>query len=62
MDEKEKLKQDHIRAATDVNREHLQDARKQSVERHNRAKVQIKSEIIDNRNIGYSAHMRWVHE
>ena len=31
-----------------------------SVERHERARVQIKSEVMENRQIDYKSHMKWL--
>lgn len=53
MDEKIKKRLIHIRDATEVNMKHKQNLARNSVERHERARVQIKSEVMDNRNINY---------
>lgn len=60
MDEKAKQRLRHIRDATRVNNRHKQDVQKTSVERHKRSKTQIKAELIDNRTIKYTSHMRWI--
>lgn len=60
MDEKAKQRLRHIRDATRVNNRHKHDAQKTSAERHERARVQIRAELIDNRTIKYTSHMRWI--
>lgn len=57
---KQKNRLRHIRDATRVNNRHKQDAQKTSAERHERAKTQIRAELIDNRTIKYTSHMRWI--
>lgn len=59
MDEETKTRLRHIRNATKVNEEHAENARCQSVERHERSRAQVKAEIYDNRNIDYRKHMRF---
>lgn len=56
MDEETKTRLRHIRNATKVNKEHAENARRQSVER---SRAQVKAEIYDNRNINYRKHMRF---
>lgn len=48
--------------ATSVNRMHAQNIKRLSDERHVRAKIQTKSELIDNRNINYRKHMKWMNK
>ena len=60
MDEQTKQRLRHIRDATEVNTRHKQDLARNSVERHERARVQIKSEVMENRNIDYRKHMKWL--
>lgn len=60
MDEQTKQRLRHIRDATRVNNRHKQDVQKTSVERHERARVQIKSEVMENRNINYRGCMKWI--
>ncbi len=60
MDEETKKRLRHIRDATEVNMKHKQDLIKRRVERHERARVQIKSEVMENRNINYRKHMKWL--
>ncbi|WP_349551369.1 hypothetical protein [Leuconostoc pseudomesenteroides] len=60
MDKQTKQRLKHIRDATEVNMKHKQDLARNSVERHERARVQIKSEVMDNRNINYRGCMRWL--
>ncbi|PAV33094.1 hypothetical protein CI791_07500 [Leuconostoc lactis] len=60
MDEKTKKRLIHIRDATEVNKQHKQDLIRRRVERHERARVQIKSEVLENRQIDYKRHMKWL--
>jgi len=60
MDEQTKERLKHIRDATEVNTRHKQDLTQRRVERHERARVQIKSEVMENRNINYRRHMKWL--
>lgn len=60
MDEQTKQRLRHIRDATEVNRQHADMLRTQSESRHERAKTQIRAELIDNRTIKYTSHMRWI--
>ncbi len=59
MDEETKTRLRHIKNATKVNEEHAEQTRRQSVERHERSRVQVKAEIYDNRNINYRKHVRF---
>jgi len=60
MDEQTKQRLKHIRDATEVNRRHADMLRTQSESRHERARVQIKSEVMENRQIDYKSHMKWL--
>ena len=62
MDEvnQQKQRNHHIRDATEVNMRHKQDLARDSLERHERARVQIKSEVMEHRNINYSGCMKWL--
>ena len=60
MDEQTKQRLRHIRDATEVNTRHKQDLIQRRVERHERARVQIKSEVMENRQIDYKSHMKWL--
>lgn len=60
MDEETKKRLRHIRDATEVNMKHKQDMIKQRLERRERSRVQIKSEVMENRNINYRKHMKWL--
>ncbi|QQE97548.1 hypothetical protein [Leuconostoc citreum] len=61
MDEQTKQRLRHIRDATEVNTRHQQGfVTRNSVERHERASVQIKSEVMENRQIDYKSHMKWL--
>lgn len=59
MDEETRTRLRHIRDASKVNEDHAEQTRRQSVERHERSKAQIKAEIYDNRNIDYRKHVRF---
>lgn len=56
----QKQRINHIRDATEVNMKHKQDLIRNSVGRHERARVQIKSEVLENRQIDYKRHMKWL--
>lgn len=60
MDEQTKQRLRHIRDATEVNTRHKQDLARNSIERHERARVQIKSEVMENKNINYRRCMKWI--
>lgn len=60
MDEQTKQRLKHIRDATEVNKRHADMLRTQSRSRHERARVQIKSEVMENRQIDYKSHMKWL--
>ena len=62
MDEETKKRLRHIRDATEVNKRHADMLRTQSESRHERARVQIREELIDNRTIKYTSHMRWINK
>lgn len=49
----QKRRNHHIRDATEVNMKHKQELARNSEERHERARVQIKSEVLENRQIDY---------
>ncbi|MBZ5958154.1 hypothetical protein [Leuconostoc gasicomitatum] len=50
----------HIRDATDINMQHADEIKRESAARHARARVQIRAEVVDNRNIDYKIHMMWL--
>lgn len=60
MDEQTKQRLKHIRDATEVNTRHKQNLIKRRVERHEQSRVQIKSEVMENRNINYRGCMKWI--
>ncbi|QEA46114.1 hypothetical protein FGL72_02845 [Leuconostoc citreum] len=60
MDKQTKQRLKHIRDATEVNTRHKQDLIKRRVERHEQSRVQIKSEVMENRNINYRGCMKWI--
>jgi len=57
---KQKQRNRHIRDATDINRQHADEIRRESAARHARARVQIRAEVMDNRQIDYGKHMMWL--
>ena len=48
-----------IKQATDVNRKHAEMMKTESVARHKRSRIQIRSEVMENRQIDYKSHMKW---
>ncbi|MBZ1511456.1 hypothetical protein J6K93_10075 [Leuconostoc mesenteroides] len=50
----------HIKQATDVNRKHADMMKTESIARHKRSRIQVKSEVLDNRQIDYKSHMNWL--
>lgn len=60
MDEETKTRLKHIRDATEVNKRHADMLRTQSESRRERSRVQIKSEVMENRNINYRGCMKWL--
>lgn len=50
----------HIKQATDVNRKHADMMRTESVARHKRSHIQVRSEVMGNRQIDYKSHMKWL--
>lgn len=50
----------HVKQATDVNRRHADMMRTGSDARKRRSRIQIVSELIDNKNIDYKKHMPWL--
>lgn len=57
---KQRQRNRHIRDATDINMQHADKIKRESVARHARARVQIRAEVVDNRNIDYKSHMVWL--
>ncbi|WP_273713133.1 hypothetical protein [Leuconostoc mesenteroides] len=50
----------YIQETTQVNERFIQETKRLSAERHKRAHIQIKSELVDNKNINYRKHMKWI--
>lgn len=50
----------HIKQATDVNRKHADMMKTESVARHERSRIQVRSEVMENRQIDYKSHMKWL--
>ncbi|MFT9314025.1 hypothetical protein [Leuconostoc pseudomesenteroides] len=49
----------HIKQATDVNRKHADMMETESIARHERSRIQVRSEVLENRQIDYKSHMKW---
>lgn len=50
----------HIKQATDVNRKHAAMMKTKSIARHERSRIQVWSELLENRQIDYKCHMKWL--
>lgn len=50
----------HIKQATDVNRKHADKIKTESIARHKRSRIQVRSEVMENRQIDYKSHMKWL--
>ncbi|MBZ5971604.1 hypothetical protein [Leuconostoc gasicomitatum] len=50
----------HIKQATDVNRKHADMMKAESIARHERSRIQVRSEVMENRQIDYRSHMKWL--
>ncbi|WP_367292129.1 hypothetical protein [Leuconostoc mesenteroides] len=50
----------HIKQATDVNRKHADMMKTESIARHERSRIQVRSEVMENRQINYRSHMKWL--
>ncbi|WP_394456178.1 hypothetical protein ACF0HZ_01780 [Leuconostoc suionicum] len=50
----------HIKQATDVNRKHADMMKTESITRHERSRIQVRSEVLENRQIDYRSHMKWL--
>lgn len=50
----------HIKQATDVNRKHADMMETESIARHKRSRIQVRSEVMENRQIDYKSHMKWL--
>ncbi len=63
MNEAEKKlrkRRSHIKQATDVNRKHADMMKTESIARHERSRIQVRSEVLENRQIDYKSHMKWL--
>ena len=49
-----------IKQATDVNRKHADMMKTESIARHKRSRIQVRSEVMENRQIDYKSHMKWL--
>ncbi|MBS0941299.1 hypothetical protein JK161_00370 [Leuconostoc mesenteroides] len=59
-DKKLRKRRRHIKEATDVNRKHADMMKTESIARHDRSRIQVRSEVMENRQIDYKAHMKWL--
>ncbi|WP_353894744.1 hypothetical protein [Leuconostoc mesenteroides] len=50
----------HIKQATDVNRKHADMMETESIARHERSRIQVRSEVMENRQIDYKSRMKWL--
>lgn len=50
----------HIKQATDINRKHADMMKTESIARDERSHIQVKSEVMGNRQIDYKSHMKWL--
>ncbi|WP_353894674.1 hypothetical protein [Leuconostoc mesenteroides] len=50
----------HIKQATDINRKHADMMKTESIARHKRSRIQARSEVLENRQIDYKSHMKWL--
>ncbi|KAA8365986.1 hypothetical protein [Leuconostoc mesenteroides] len=50
----------HIKQATDVNRKHADMMKTESIARHERSRIQVRSEVMENRQINYRSYMKWL--
>ncbi|WP_273717874.1 hypothetical protein [Leuconostoc mesenteroides] len=50
----------HIKQATDVNRRHADMMKTESIARHERSRIQVRSEVMENRQINYRSYMKWL--
>lgn len=57
MNEKEAKRLKRIEESTEVNELYIEQHKRMSRERHQRSRVQVKSEIYENKNIDYRKHM-----
>ncbi len=59
-DKKLRKRRRHIKEATDVNRKQADMMKTESIARHERSRIQVRSEVLDNRQIDYKSHMKWL--
>lgn len=59
-DKKLRKRRRHIKQATDVNRKHADMMKTESIARHDRSRIQVRSEVLENRQIDYRSHMKWL--
>lgn len=50
----------NIQQSTDVNRKHADMMKTESIARHERSRIQVRSEVLENRRIDYKSHMKWL--
>ncbi|MGQ2285958.1 hypothetical protein ACT5YT_01705 [Leuconostoc suionicum] len=59
-EKKQRKRRRHIKQATDVNRKHVDMMKTESIARHERSRIQVRSEVLENRQIDYKSHMKWL--
>ncbi len=59
-EKKPRKRRRHIKQATDVNRKHADMMKTESIARHERSRIQVRSEVMENRQIDYRSHMKWL--
>ncbi|WLC97600.1 hypothetical protein Q5R05_02035 [Leuconostoc carnosum] len=57
---KQRQRNRHIRDATDINRQHADELKREGIARRKRSRVQKVSEVLENRQIDYGKHMMWL--
>lgn len=60
VEKKLRKRRSHIKQATDVNRKHADMIKTENIARHERSRIQVRSEVLENRNIDYKRHMKWL--
>ena len=59
-EKKQRKRRRHIKQATGVNRKHADMMKTESIARHERSRIQVRSEVLENRQIDYKSHMKWL--
>ncbi|MCT4383301.1 hypothetical protein [Leuconostoc suionicum] len=61
-DKKLRKRRRHIKEVNDVNRKHADMMKTESIARHKCSHIQVRSEVLENRQIDYKSHMKWLRE